>query len=429
MKVHPAKSVFIKLIAAYGVIFLLMISGAIIIRFLSVSSPNMEISVKNARDYVKYLVEEIGNPPDPEVAQKISRRTNLQIIITGPDLKWSSNGELWDDEMTLAFGDEDDIPHFLPQMRDFIIPITEGEYSYYFTEFHSDFLLSASVWLVMIGSILLALIISYLIVRHLLKPLREMNKVALEFGVSDWKKRVNPQGADEFATLGRTMDSMADRIEMYILSMHDLLVAISHELRSPLTRMKVALEFIDNNRIRESLNEEINTLDRLTGNLLEQRRLATGSGILKKEQVALHQWIETLCRPYTLEKIPLEIQKKGPDKSVLIDCNQMAMAMRNLIENSLRHAPGSPIVITVDTLKSEEGFYLEVSDKGPGMTESLISRTGEPFLLGDPSRAGKRTDGGFGLGLSIVKAVTDAHGAVFSARNLKPAGFAVKLDF
>jgi signal transduction histidine kinase len=309
-----------------------------------------------------------------------------------------------------------------------MIQIRRGPWRYCFYEFHSDYRLTLAIWLILGCAVLTALAVSYALVWRLLKPVRDMNRVALEFGVSDWKQRVNPRGHDEFAVLGRTMDSMADRIEGYIRETHDLLAAISHELRSPLTRMKVALEFIDDERIKESLDEEIRVLDRLTGDLLEQRRLTTQPGALHREPTSLAAWIETATAPYRRAAVPVRLEIEGDDRTVSVDQARMDLAIRNLVENALRHAPGSPVTVRLRIGKGA-AFSVEVADEGPGMPEDLLGRLGEPFLLVDSARSGSRRSGGFGLGLSIVRAVAEAHGAAFSARNLSPRGFAVTLAF
>ncbi|MDA3957944.1 HAMP domain-containing sensor histidine kinase [Oceanispirochaeta sp.] len=425
MTIHPFKSVFVKLLSAYMVAFVLIGCGALAVRFLAANSKNIDISMNNIRNYASILTDQIGTPPVFSVAQSLSDETGIQIEINGTEVHWSSSGDLIEDE---SWPIHDDDLLFFFSKADPIIEIERADYEYLFMDFHTDYHMSASVWLIMSFSILAALVISYLMVHHLLKPLREMNAVALGFGVSDWKQRVRPRGSDELATLGRTLNSMADRIEQYVLSIHDLLVAVSHELRSPLTRMKVALEFIDNPRIKDSLNEEIDILDRMTGHLLEQRRLTTQRSILNTEEVKLQDWVESVCNPYLVKGRTLTIVRKGLEKTASLDRGRMDILLRNLIENCLRHAPGSPIEVLIDT-SSSQGFILEVSDEGPGMPESLIGRSGEPFLLGDSSRAGKRSGGGFGLGLSIVKAVAEAHGATFTAGSRIPSGFSVTLQF
>ncbi|MDA3937791.1 MAG: ATP-binding protein [Spirochaetia bacterium] len=427
MKVHHVKSIFIKLLAAYVVAFLIISMGVVLVQILSSSSPNTEISVQNLQYLAYTLAAEIGIPPDINVARNIADKTGLEIKISNAIMQWDSDEDLLEQDF-LPLSDDGEGLHLFPWEKDFPITIQMGGFDYAFTDFHADYRMSILIWLILAVSILTALSISYMMVRRFLKPLKVMNQTALEFGVSDWNKRVNPKGVDELATLGRAMDGMADRIEKYIHSMYDLLVAVSHELRSPLTRMKVSLEFIENKRIRESMNEEIDTLDRLTGNLLEQRRLTTQPNILNREDISLQDWVLSVCRNYQEKDIPLTYNFEGSDLTVLLDRDRMDLALRNLIENSMRHAPGSSILVSLDT-RGNNGFILEVSDTGPGLDENLVSRIGEPFLLGDSSRTGRRTGGGFGLGLSIVKAVAEAHGAAFSVINLEPHGFSVILRF
>ena len=131
--------------------------------------------------------------------------------------------------------------------------------------------------------------------------------------------------------------------------------------------------------------------------------------------------------PYQKAGHPVRFEATGPDLEFPFDAARVEMALRNLVENSLRHAPGAPISLVVRTQPG--GFSLEVSDQGPGMPEALLGRIGEPFLSTDRSRTGDRLGGGFGLGLSIVQAVADAHGARLTARNLAPRGFSVTLQF
>jgi signal transduction histidine kinase len=429
MKRFLSGSIFIKLLAIYGLAFLLIAVGAGVAHVFSSASPNIDISLDNVRYYTELIIDEIGDPPDIRTAERVAMEAGLKIAIFGPDIEWASEGALM--ERARSYVDERAFSRVIFQeVGDWMIQVRRGPYRYCFYEFHSDYRLTFFIWLLMSTVILSALAISYALVWKLLKPVRDMNRVALEFGVNDWKQRVNPKGRDELAVLGRTMDSMADRIEQYIKSIHDLLAAISHELRSPLTRMKVALEFIDDQRVKESLDEEIRGLDRLTGALLEQRRLSTQPGALHREPVALHVWIAEVLEPYRHAEVPVRLEIEGPEKTLQLDRARMDLALRNLVENAFRHAPGSPVTVSLRAETNDgDAFTVEVSDEGPGMPDDLLSRVGEPFLLVDPSRSGSRLKGGFGLGLSIVRAVAEAHGAVFSVRNRSPHGLSVTLDF
>jgi len=425
MKILPMRSVFFKLMTAYLTAFLIILTGASFVSIFSASSRNMDISTGNLRYYASVLTDRIGVPPSFAEAGRISSDSGIQITIDGNGQKWSSSEDLTDHEEGIL---QDDLWSFIPGVDEPMIEVSRSGYTFYYSEFHADHQITFVIWIIMSFTVLVALTISYLMVHHHLKPLREMHEITQSFGLSEWNRRVSPKGSDELASLGRAMNAMADRIEEYIHSMHDLLAAVSHELRSPLTRMKVALEFIDDENAKDSLNEEIDILDRLTGNLLEQRRLSLQQGFLNYEKVSLHPWVDEVCRPYQNKGCPLTLNCKGPELEYLLDRSRMDMVLRNLIENSLRHAPGAEIRILLDTT-AFSGFTLTASDSGPGISDVLLKRLGEPFLLGDTSRAGIRSGGGFGLGLSIVKAVVAAHGADLTITNPGTGGLDVRMKF
>ena len=422
----PQTSVFGRLFAIFFIAGVLILAGALAAWYLATSSPNVEISLEHLDHYAALMTAEIGTPPDLAKAEKLAADTKLHLAIVGPGVGWGSRPGFLKKALEIPPGVSFTRAVFR-EPSDFVLVVNSGDYRYYYSEFPSDHRTAATLGLLVLTAVLMALLFSFLMVRRLLRPLRVMNRVARDFGVSDWKQRVPPGKDDEIGLLGRTLNGMADRIEAYILSMHDLLAAISHEIRSPLTRMKLALEFIDNPKIKESLAEEIQILDKLTGTVLEQKRLSTQPDILHRQEVDLHGWAAEACRPYQKAGQPVRLTLDGPDRRYSLDSPRVEMALRNLVENALRHAPGSPVDVTLTT--GEPGFGLEVADQGPGMAPELLPRIGEPFLTMDRSRTGDRRGGGFGLGLSIVRAVADAHGARLTARNLEPRGFSVNLRF
>ena len=426
MKGLAGGSIFVKLLAAYAFAFVFIIGGAAAVWYLSASSPNVQVSLRNVGRYAESLVKEIGTPPDPAKAEKLATETGLEIAVFGPGLAWSSRGEK-DETGVWPLEGKGALRRFLPWTREFVLDLQVGDYHYRFTDFHADHHVSALIWLLLIGIVPAALAASYGLVRHFLKPLRGMNRLALEFGVTDWKSRINPAGKDELANLGRAMDSMADRLEKYVRSMHELLAAISHELRSPLTRMQVALEFLDDPKLRSSLQEEIRALDRLTGNLLERERYFIQPGALVLEPVRLGEWFETVQRQYRWAEA-LEAVFDGQDRIFFLDRGRMDLIVHNLLENAFRYAPGSRIVLRLTAADSGEGFVLEVTDEGPGMPEETLERLGEPFLRAGPAGAGNSA-GGFGLGLSIVKLAAEAQGAVLRIENRRPRGLSAILRF
>ena len=163
---------------------------------------------------------------------------------------------------------------------------------------------------------------------------------------------------------------MAQKIEQSFKSMHELQVAVSHELRSPLTRMKVALEFIQNDKIKLSLNEEIDLLDDLTGNLLEKEGLDSGLQKLNKEELDMQALLDEILRPYGDQIIKNFATLNGGDYVIFVDRNRIFLAIRNIVENALKYHDGSePIRVE---LQNKDGC------SGPAGDEHTASAVVEP---------------------------------------------------
>ncbi len=419
MKKRIRKSVFSRLIIIYLTTLCLLISGLILFRQSSSSTRNYSISSLNLALFSELLTDSIGTPPDLEKAEKIYYDSGLEITITGPGVHWSTHDE--EEEFSGLF-------LYLHDLVDYSVHIERGKFSYQYRDYHSDIRITLFNTFILGIFLIFSIGFSYISVRQLLKPLRKMTETALEFGVDHWKHRVTPRGDDELAILGREMDRMADRIEQYIDSIHALIRAVSHEYRSPLTRMKVALEFMENQELKQSLIEEIDSLNSLTEKLLEQSRLRTQPGLLIKKEFNPTEWLENFCKSYNTRQLPVTFRSTCDSPfPAFMDKERLELAMRSIVENALRHAPGSDIDITLSRQQKE--FLIEVSDNGPGIPDDLIHRLGEPFLLADSSRSGTRIEGGFGLGFSIVKTITEAHKGKMEVTNLSPSGTRVILRF
>lgn len=423
-------SVFSKLIRIYIITFLLITLGLLLFKVLSTSHENTHISKRNLQFFAEILTDRIGSPPDLPMAETITLQTNLELSISGPGLDWSTGGEEEEPEFCSTLNNSP-LRFLFPHMLDYTITIQRGAYIFEYTDFHSDFRISAYGSILLVLSTILSFLFNYLSVHRLLNPLHKMTEVALELGIHHCEKRVNPSGKDELAILGREMDNMADRIEDYIVSMHDLIAAVSHEFRTPLTRIRVALEFIDDASLKESLNEEVNAMNDMIENILEQNRLRTQPGSLYREYFELPQWLDNFCRSCKKRSLPIRfIPPQEPDSAsfrVLMDKSRLELAMRSIMGNAHHHAPGSPVTVSLE--KESGQFIISVEDEGPGIPEQLIPRLGEPFLLADSSRTGSRKTGGFGLGFSIIKAVAEAHGGSMTVQNTPRKGARIVLTF
>ncbi len=393
------RSLYFKLLVAFGVTFLVLLATFWAGVSGGFSETRNSLFQKNLRHYAALLAQEIGVPPDPVKVAALSKDL-------GVDIQWAAPGQ--------------QLP--LPPARQGFRAAVDG-WSFSFVPRVFPLASNLESLLLALPGCALVLLASWALLRRLLSPLRQMASLASSLGVTDWKARIPVKGRDELAALAATFNAMADRIEGYWTSQQALLAAVSHELRSPLTRMRVALEFVSEEKIRESLKEDILRLDRMTGILLERERLGQRPDLLVLESTSFPQWLEAVLAPF--EKLGLAVEKLGQPASVVIDSSRMALVLSNLLENILKHAPGSSALVR---WSQGPGFTLAVEDHGPGLPAEALAHWGQPFRGNlDPRRAVKEP--GFGLGSSLVKSIVEAHGGTINLRPNSPHGLIVEMQF
>jgi signal transduction histidine kinase len=241
------------------------------------------------------------------------------------------------------------------------------------------------------------------VVRRLTRRLEALKQGVEAFGAGALHRRVAEDGRDEVAALGASFNRAATRIEALLRSHQSLLANASHELRSPLARLKMALAMIDDAapEQRETLRREIDTnigeLDALVEEVLLAGRLEASAALERKDPV-------DLLVLATEEAARVGAVAQGDSAQVLGDERLLRRAVRNLLENAHRYG-GSEVEAQVRALPA--GAELRVCDRGPGVPEAYRERIFEAFfrLPGHAER-----EGGVGLGLSLVRQIAERHG-------------------
>jgi len=243
---------------------------------------------------------------------------------------------------------------------------------------------------------------AYPVVRRITGRLERLQARVDALGAGNLQARVLVEGCDEVAELARTFNRAAERIEHLVNAQKTVLAGASHELRSPLTRMRMAVELlpgVERPELRAQLSRDIDELDTLIGELLMASRLDALGQLGSTEQIDL------------LALAAEEAARTGAEVSgeaVVIqgDPRMLRRLTRNLLENARRHAGGARVEASVSALGSG-GARLVVADRGPGVAESERERIFEPFYR---SPGAKESDGGVGLGLSLVRQIARRHG-------------------
>jgi signal transduction histidine kinase len=211
---------------------------------------------------------------------------------------------------------------------------------------------------------------------------------------------------------------MAASIHQMLEAKRALLLAISHELRSPLTRARLNTELLpeggEPGERREALLRDLQEMAGLVSDLLESERLGQGHAVLHKEATQL----EDLVREVAAGR-GVEVQAGADLPAVAIDRVRMRLLLRNLLDNAARHGGGErPPLVRIEAGAGDTGVLLTVRDFGPGVDEAALPQLAEPFWRPDASR--ERATGGVGLGLYLCKLVALAHGGSFAIRNAQP---------
>jgi signal transduction histidine kinase len=257
----------------------------------------------------------------------------------------------------------------------------------------------------MLGIVALAVAVgSYPIVRRLTQRLEDLRRGVERWGEGDLSVRVPESGNDEVAFLARRFNHAAERVEALVKSHKSLLANASHELRSPLARIRMGLELMVPEpapRTRDEITRNIAELDQLIDEILLASRLdARESDIGTVEPVDLTGLAAEESARAGAELDPVESQQELVVHGV---SKLLRRAIRNLLENARRYSPG-PVCVSV--ARHGDAAVVRVCDRGPGVPESERERIFEPFYR---LRGASERDGGVGLGLALVRSIAQRH--------------------
>jgi signal transduction histidine kinase len=298
---------------------------------------------------------------------------------------------------------------------------------------------------------------------RLARPLEQLAFAADRFGAGDLKFRATPPGRHgrwgvaEVRDVAVSFNRMAERVEAMVRGQRELLGAISHELRSPLGRARVALE-IARDRLPETaepnaeagsaakaldeIDAQLASVDAILGDLLDVTR--AGLADLRRTTQPFAPWLRTrVAEEPTPPAIELTVPPDAEATDVSFDAPLLARAVHNLLVNARAHGHPESLPIAVVLERRPAALRVVVRDRGPGFPESLVregsdgaplnatggaARAFEPFVRGDVSRSRPASGAGYGLGLAIVRRIVEAHSGRVFARNADGGGAEVGFD-
>ncbi len=376
-------------------------------------------------DYMDRLVAEIGTPPDVAKAQALVARLPISVRISGPTVQWDSQpGRTrrgWFDDRADKRG-----PGGVD--KDWLTRTTADGH-------RITFGLGSLLWQrepggigwITLGLLLALIVIAYAYVRRLLRPLDDIRAGAERYGRGSFNEPIPLRRRDELGDLAHRINTMAHDIEGMLDAKRGLLLALSHELRSPLTRARLNAELLpatpDGQTERAALLRDLNEMRDLISDLLESERLASPHAALQREPVDL----AVLLRDVAAElpggnAVTLNLPDAQPLRS--LDRARVRLLVRNLLDNALRYSADATQPPQLSLRMEGDSVRIEVRDFGPGVDDAQLAHLTEPFYRTDSAR--QRATGGVGLGMYLCRLVAQAHGGSFAVRNAQP-GLAIEV--
>jgi signal transduction histidine kinase len=279
--------------------------------------------------------------------------------------------------------------------------------------------------------LLAVLALCYLLARYLTSPLRALKAALERFGQGDFSARTGSTRHDELGELARTFDRMAERIQNLVAAERRLLLDISHELRSPLARLGVAIELARSGENRDAaldrIQKEADRLNLLVGGLLQSTRAEVDPNSLRAQRVRLDELLTDIVNDCSIEAAArggsLDLEVQGP-VTVTGDPELLRRAAENVIRNAIRYTPPQSAV-EVRLTCDKQTAHVQVRDYGPGVPEEALTRIFQPFYRVEGDR--NRESGGVGLGLAIAQRAVELHKGRLQASNAHP-GLRIEID-
>ena len=403
------KSLFFRLLAIFGITVVLFL---IIILISLQSIGNDSDTIETIPDYftrhVESIIEDIGTPPNLSNAMRLASELSWTINIRNPIMEWSSDAQnrldvdssqyqeslTSDAEMRTINGED-------------IIRVNRDGYDFYmYRSAQEEGLFNYFVLYTALALAAIILFLNYFMVNKMLNPVRLLKQGAERIRQGDLSYRVKSNLQDELGELTESINHMADSLQSMLEAKRQLLMAISHELRTPITKAKLRMEFMPESDEKDQLKEDINEIDLLISDLLEAERLNNDHSALVSERVLLANFIRSIAESFKSNNGEIEIEIPVNDLEFEIDKLRIRLLITNLLNNAVRHGKGNLINVRV-SFSGDRGI-IEVKDNGEGISEEHITQITEPFYRADSAR--QRNTGGFGLGLYLCRLIAQAHG-------------------
>ncbi|MFC1777234.1 ATP-binding protein [Pseudomonadota bacterium] len=360
---------------------------------------------------------------DPVRAQGVAKTHKVGIIISTADGRF-------------AFGpdgepaDADELLEDTSRYRRIDVHIQHGTQT---SQLRYSFMLDKEQFddnqnLLLLGLVALLLItigLAYAIQLHLLRPLKWLRSGVEAVSEGEFSTRVPVVRDDEIGKVARSFNQMTGRVRQMMDDRERLLADVSHELRSPLARIKVALELLPEGDKRDSIAQDIREMESLTTALLEREQIRTRSGKISSERVNLVTIAAGVIDGFNNTSPGVQLNVPPQSLSINGDEALVKILIQNLVDNAIKFSLADSKPVEVSLLETDDGVQIIVDDDGQGIPVELAEKIFEPFVKLNPARGHRK---GYGLGLNLCQRIVQAQGGSIEIQQRKPRGTRVLLS-
>ena len=262
---------------------------------------------------------------------------------------------------------------------------------------------------------IIVVFVSLIFLKNQTRPITRLAKVAEQFGKGEDIEEFKPSGAAEIRQAGYEFEKMRKRIIRHLNQRSEMLSGISHDLRTPLTRMKLQIAFIKDKELANKLGEDINEMEKM---LNEYLQFTSSSYLEKDEQFDLSDLITRIVKRYNNENISTNLLSNiniNGRKNLIQRC------INNLIDNAIKYGDQ----VNIELSKNNNNIFIKIDDNGPGIPISEHNNVFKPFYKIDKGRADAKSS--VGLGLSIASDIIRSHGGNIQLEKSSLNGLGVKI--
>jgi len=258
--------------------------------------------------------------------------------------------------------------------------------------------------------------IAIVFLKNQTRPIVKLAKAAESFGKGEFIKEFRPSGAREIRQAAYEFDKMRKRITIHLNQRSEMLSGISHDLRTPLTRLKLQLALLKQQDLAKRMSDDIEEMERMLNEYLEFSRHQKNE---ENEKVNLDEIVKDVVKKYENKQIGISVEK---NLEINIRPNSIKRCLTNLIDNGLSYGKKVEVLMK----KTLNKIIIFIDDDGPGIPEKEYDNVMKPFYRIDKSRG--QNQSGVGLGLSIANDIVRSHGGIISLEKSPLSGLRVKIS-